>query len=327
MFLRPRPPRDDAIFASRKITIFRYALGGIFVFLLSAFWELQVSNPEFYTQRAESNHIKAIPILAPRGKILDRDGRIIVDNQSSFSLILSRESLKPEHLEVISEGLNLDRDELVERVRQFDRTRPKYEPIIIKEELTPAELAFVDAHRDSEDFPEMELIHAQRRLYPREGLAAHVIGYIGEVSDSELNTLEYVRYQQGDVIGKTGIERQYNSVLMGVDGRRRVVVDNRGRERHLIGVQEAVPGQDLHLTIDLDLQVVAELAMEGRRGAVVALDPRSGDVLAMVSRPAFDPNKFAGRIQSREWTTIVEDPNTPPVEQGYPGPIGSWFNF
>ena len=177
--------------------------------------------------------------------------------------------------------------------------------------MTPGELAFVDAHRDSEDFPEMELIHAQRRLYPREGLAAHVVGYIGEVSDSELNTLEYVRYQQGDVIGKAGIERQYNSILMGVDGRRRMVVDNRGRERHLIGVQDAVPGQDLHLTIDLDLQVVAELAMEGRRGAVVALDPRSGDVLAMVSRPAYDPNKFAGRILSGDWTKIVEDPNTP----------------
>ena len=124
----PPPPRDDAIFASRKITYFRYAIAAIFIFLLTAFWELQVSNPEFYTQRAERNHIKAIPILAPRGKILDRDGRIIVDNQSSFSLMLSRESLKPEHLEAISEGLNLDHNELVERVRQFDRTRPNMSP-------------------------------------------------------------------------------------------------------------------------------------------------------------------------------------------------------
>ena len=123
------------------------------------------------------------------------------------------------------------------------------------------------------------------------------VGYIGEVSEAELNTLEFVRCRQGDMIGKAGIERQYNSILMGVDGQRRSVVDSRGRERQLIGVNDAVPGQDLRLTIDLDLQVVAELAMANRRGAVVALDPRNGEVLAMVSLPAYDPNQFAGRIR------------------------------
>ena len=225
---------------------------------------------------------------------------MIVDNHSSFSLYLSRENLKMEHLRPIAEGLNLDYDSLVARVRRFQsRGAPQYQPIVIKEELTSGELAFVDSHKDANTFPELEVIHAQHRLYPHDGLAAHVIGYVGEVSESELNEPEFARFHQGDMIGKDGIERQYNELLMGVDGQRRVEVDSFGNERHVLDDKEAVPGKNLQLTIDLDLQAVAELAMENRRGAVVALDPRTGEVLAMVSRPAFDPNLFAGRIRSR----------------------------
>ncbi len=302
--------RDDTKFASGKIAFFQYVSVAVFVFLLSGFWKLQVQNQEEYSELAERNSIKSLPVLAPRGKILDRDGRVIVDNHSSFRLILSRENLKLEHLKPIAEGLNLDYDELVARVRRF-KSRPSYETIPIKEELTPAELAFVEAHRDPETFPEMELIHAQRRLYPRDQLAAHVIGYVGEISESELNSPDLAKYEQGDVIGKAGIERQYNETLMGVDGRRQVVVDNRGHERNLLGMKPAIPGKDLQLTLDLDLQAVAELAMEDRRGAVIALDPRTGEVLALVSRPAFDPNKFAGRINSKDWKEIVENPENP----------------
>ncbi len=302
--------RDDTKFAAGKVAFFQYFSVGIFVFLLSGFWTLQVRNQEEYKELAEKNSIKALPVLAPRGKILDRDGRVIVDNHSSFRLILSRENLKQEHLKPIAEGLNLDYDELLARVKRF-RSRPTYETIPIKEELTPAELAFVESHRDSETFPEMELIRAQRRLYPRDGLAAHVIGYVGEVSESELNSPELARYEQGDVIGKAGIERQYNESLMGIDGQRQVVVDNRGHERKLLRMKEAVPGHDLQLTIDLDLQAVAELAMDNRRGAVIALDPRSGEVLAMVSRPAFDPNQFTGRISSKAWKEIINNVDNP----------------
>ena len=157
----------------------------------------------------------------------------------------------------------------------------------------------------------MEVIHAQRRLYPQNGMAAHVIGYTGEVSEEELDTAEFAKYNPGDVIGKFGIERQYNDTLMGVDGQRQVVVDNRGQEREVLGIKEAVPGKNLQLTIDLDLQVVAELAMEGRQGAVVALDPRTGEVLAMVSRPTFDPNKFAVRIKTSDWKEIADNPDNP----------------
>ena len=308
---RPVLRGDDTKFASAKINFFQYCCLAVLLFLISGFWQLQVQDPEYYLNRAERNRIRTFPIPGPRGKILDRDGRVIVDNHSSFSLLLSRINLKPEHLEPICEGLSLDCDDLRDRLRRYDRTRAKYEPIVIKEELTAAELAFVEAHRGQDTFPEMELIREDLRLYPRDGLAAHVIGYTGEVSEEELNTAEFARYKQGDVIGKAGIERYYNDILMGVDGQRRVIVDNLGRVRKEIDNKDAIPGKSIRLTIDLDLQAVAELTIENRRGAVVALDPRNGEVLAMASRPAYDPNKFAGRIRRREWNDIITNPDKP----------------
>ncbi len=302
--------RDDVKFATGRIAFFQYLAVAVFLFLLSGFWDLQVRYPEFYSQQAEKNRIKALPVPAPRGKILDRDGRVIVDNHSSYSLMLLRENLKPEQVRPVAEGLGLVYDEVAARVRRF-RAQPRYRPITVKEELTRGDLAFVEAHRGSPGFPEMEVIHAQRRLYPKSGLAAHVIGYVGEVSESELNTAEFAKYNQGDVIGKAGVERYYNETLTGVDGQRRVVVDVLGNERQVIGLTEAVPGKPLRLTIDLDLQSVAELAMEGQKGAVVALDPRNGEVLAMVSQPAYDPSKFTGGIRSADWREIVGNQDNP----------------
>jgi penicillin-binding protein 2 len=310
---RPTPPakqarREDVKFAAGKIAFFQYAAVLIFLFLITGFWNLEIQNPQIYNEQAERNSIKQLPIPAPRGKILDRDGRVIVDNHSSYSLILTRENLKTEHLRTIAGGLNLDYDDLAARVRRYT-SRPKYDPIIIKEELTPADLAFVDSHHDF--FPEMELIPSQRRLYPQNGFAAHVIGYTGEISEEELDSPDFAKYSQGAVIGKFGIERQYNDMLMGVDGERQVVVDNRGKTRKVLANKEAIPGKDLRLTLDLDLQAVAELAMEGKNGAVVAMDPRTGEVLAMVSRPTFDPNKFAVRIKSSDWREIADNPDHP----------------
>lgn len=306
--------RDDPKDAAGKIAVFQYGSVLVFLFLISGFWALQVERPEFYNEQADKNHIKSLPIVAPRGKILDRDGRVIVDNHDSFSVILSRDTLKMDHLRAIADGLNLDYQDLLTRVQRY-KNRPKYEDIIIKEELTPAELSFVESHRDPEFFPEMSLIHSQRRLYPQNGMAAHVIGYTGEISEQELDSPEYARYDAGDVIGKFGIERQYNDQLMGVDGRRQALVDNRGNVRKVLGVKEAVPGKDLELTLDLDLQAVAELAMEGRNGAVIAMDPRTGEILAMVSRPTFDPNKFAVRIKTADWKEIADNPDHPLINR------------
>jgi penicillin-binding protein 2 len=307
--LTGQPPlRNDTRFASGKIAVFQYATVVIFLFLMSGFWRLQVQNPEFYGERAEQNRIKSVPIPGPRGRILDRDGRVIVENHSSFSLLLARESAREEHLRPIAQGLDLDYTDLAARVRRASK-QPKYVPIVIKDELSPADLSFVDSHHDF--FPELVLIQAQRRLYPQNGMLAHVIGYTGEISEPELDLPEFAKYNQGEVVGKFGIEKQYNDSLTGVDGQRQVVVDNRGQVRQTMGIKKAVEGHDLALTIDLDVQTVAELAMEGKNGSVVALDPRSGEVLAMVSRPTFDPNKFAVRIKTKDWREIADNPEHP----------------
>ena len=307
--LSDKPPlRDDTRFAAGKIAVFQYATVVIFLFLMSGFWRLQVQNPEFYGERAQQNSIKSVPIPGPRGRILDRDGRVIVDNHSSFSLLLARESAKEEHLRPIAQGLDLDYNDLLARVQRV-RKQPKYVTVTIKDELSPADLAFVDSHHDF--FPELVLIQTPRRLYPQNGMMAHVIGYTGEISEEELDLPDFAKYNQGDVVGKFGIERQYNDTLMGVDGQRQVVVDNRGTVRQTLATKKAVEGHDLQLTVDLDVQTVAELAMEGKNGSVVALDPRSGEVLAMVSRPTFDPNKFAVRIKTKDWREIADNPDHP----------------
>jgi len=324
----PAKLRDDAKFAAGKIAFFQYLTVAIFLFLVAGFWDLQVRNPAFYSELAEQNSIRSIPVLAPRGKILDRDGRVIVDNHASFSVYLSRENLKWEHLKAIADGLNLDYNDLLQKIHRFDG-QPQYVPVIIKEELTPEDLAFVEAHRDPREFPELGLIQAERRLYPKDGFAAHVVGYVGEVSDAELDNPDFLKYHPGDVIGKAGLERQYNDSLMGVDGQKRVMVDSMGHEvGQPISDKEATPGTALQTTLDLDLQSVAELGLGDRPGAVVALDPRSGEILAMVSHPSYDPNLFTGRLTNKDWQDLVNNPLHPLLDRAIQAQLapGSTFN-
>jgi penicillin-binding protein 2 len=332
--LSNKPPlRDDTGFAAGKIAIFQYTAVVVFLFLISGFWTLMVQNEKLYDARAQQNSIKSVPILAPRGRILDRDGRVIVDNHASFTLILARESLKEEHLPAIAQGLDIDPMDLQARVRRF-RSQPKYVPMVVKQELTPADLAFVESHRDF--FPELVLIQSQKRLYPQNGMLAHVIGYTGEISEAELDSPEYAKHEPGDIVGKFGLEQRYNEWLTGVDGQRQQVVDNRGQVRQVLDEKPYTPGKDLQLTIDLDLQIVAELSMDSpdpevhvqkKDGAVVALDPRTGEVLAMVSRPTFDLNRFAGGIPKKYWKEINEDPMHPLLNKAIQAqqPPGSTF--
>ena len=301
---------DDTHFAAGKIAIFQYSTVIIFLFLISGFWRLQVQSPEIWEERAQQNRIKSRPLYAPRGRILDRDGRIVVDNHVSATLLLTRENLKMEDLKPIAEGLELNLADVQSKVSRKSAL-PKYAAVRLKEDLTSADLAFVNSHRDV--FPELDVISSQPRLYPHDGMMAHVIGYTGEVTQTELDSAEFAKYKQGDVVGQFGIERQYNDLLTGVDGQQRVEVDNRGQVRQDFKEDEkpAIPGKDLQLTIDLDLQAVAEIAMDGKNGAVVALDPRNGEILAMVSRPTFDPNKFIGHIKTKDWQAINGNPDHP----------------
>ena len=298
--------RNDPKTAASKVAVFQYLTVAVFVFLVAGFWKLQVQNPDVYSEAAERNRIKSTPILAARGKILDRDGRVIVDNKASYSLLLNRDQIKWEHMPAIAEALNLSYEDLAAKIRHTAGPQ-----IIIKDQLSRDEIAFIESHQDPGTYPEMDLIRSWRRQYPQDGFAAHAVGYVGEISEGELNAPAFIDYHQGDVIGKDGLERQYDRVLRGVDGQERVLVDNMGHERQTVTAKDAVSGKDLKTTLDLDLQAVAELSMDNKRGAVVALNPENGEVLAMVSRPAFDPNKFTGRISRTDWNEIAGDKDKP----------------
>jgi penicillin-binding protein 2 len=301
--------RDEKVSSSR-LTAVQYIILVVFLVLAYGLWRLQVVQSEFYAALAEKNKTREVPILAPRGKILDREGRTIVDNYPSFTALLLRDSTRDlsGDADMIAQGLHLDPKEVRERLKKFAGTL-QYQPIYLKEDITPDELAFIESHRN--ELPELDTIMAHRRLYPRNGFMAHLVGYVGEVSEQMLNQARWELYNPGDVVGKSGVELQYNQVLMGKNGSRQVLVNSKGKEVGELDQKPAVPGHNLKLTLDIDLQIAAEEAMGDKNGAMIAMDPRTGEILAMVSRPTFDPNDFAVRISRAEWNKLVTDPDKP----------------
>jgi penicillin-binding protein 2 len=301
--------RDDKVSAIR-LTAAQYIILGIFLVLAYGLWRLQVMQSDFYSLAAEKNRIRNVPVLAPRGKILDREGRTIVDNYPSFSALMMRDSSRDlaADADLIAQGLHLDPNEVRARIRHFASV-PQYQPIFLKEDITPDELQFIEAHRN--ELPELDTIMAHRRLYPRNGFMAHLIGYVGEVSEDMLNQPQFELYNAGDVVGISGVERQYNTLLMGQNGSRQALVDSHGREVGRLDQTDAIPGKQLRLTVDIDLQIAAEEALGDKNGAIVAMDPHTGEILAMVSRPTFDPNDFAVHVSRDQWNKLVTDPDKP----------------
>jgi penicillin-binding protein 2 len=301
--------RDEKV-SPIRLTAAQYIILAIFLVLAYGLWRLQVMQSDYYSLAAERNRIRNVPVLAPRGRIYDREGRIIVDNYPSFSALLLRDSSRDLNADadMIGQGLHLDPNEVRARIRHF-ASLPQYQPIFLKEDITPDELQFIEAHRN--ELPELDTIMSHRRLYPRNGFMAHLIGYVGEVSEDMLNQPGFDLYNPGDVVGISGVERQYNAVLMGTNGSRQALVDSHGREVGRLGETEAVPGKPLKLTIDVDLQIAAEEALEGKNGAIVAMDPHTGEILAMVSGPTFDPNDFAVHVSRDQWNKLVNDPDKP----------------
>ena len=301
--------RNDNRLPQARLAIASYIIVGMIGVLLLGFWKLQVIDSDKYTSLAERNRVREIPVIAPRGRMLDRDGRVLVDNRPSFSVLLLRDDLAlvQKYLPAISDGLNIPLDDLHE---QLDGTKnlPKFQPIIIKPEASPADIAYIESHRS--DIPVLEMISVSRRRYLPDGFLAHAAGYVGEVSEQQIEASSG-KLRPGDFAGKFGLERQYNDILMGTDGKRRVIVNSIGKEVGRLTTQEAIPGKQIQLTIDYDLQQVAEQSLGARPGAVVALDPRTGEVLAMVSHPAIDPNDFAVRISADEWRKLNEDEEKP----------------
>ena len=301
--------RDEKV-SEVRLTAAQYIILAIFLVLAYGLWKLQVMESGYYASAAEKNRIRNVPVLAPRGKILDREGRTIVDNYPSFSALLLRDSSRDlvGDADLIAQGLHLDANEVRTRIRHF-ASLPQYQPIFLKEDITPDELQFIEAHRN--ELPELDTIMAHRRLYPRNGFMAHLIGYVGEVSEDMLNQPQFELYNSGDVVGISGVERQYNTLLMGQNGSRQALVDSHGREVGRLGETDAVPGKQLRLTVDIDLQIAAEQALEGKNGAIVAMDPHTGEILAMVSGPTFDPNDFAVHVSRDQWNKLVTDPDKP----------------
>ena len=301
--------RDEKV-PEIRLTSAQYAILAIFLILAYGLWRLQVMKSDFYQLAAEKNRIRNVPVLAPRGKILDREGRTIVDNYPSFSALLLRDSSRDlaGDADLISQGLHLDANEVRTKIRRF-ALMPQYQPIFLKEDITPDELQFIEAHRN--ELPELDTIMVHRRLYPRSGFMAHLIGYVGEVSEDMLNQPQFELYSAGDVVGISGVERQYNNLLMGTNGSRQALVDSHGREVGRLGETQAIPGKPLKLTIDIDLQIAAEEALAGKNGAIVAMNPHTGEILAMVSGPTFDPNDFAVRVSRDQWNKLVTDPDKP----------------
>jgi len=293
-----------------KLTTVQYCILALMLALVAGLWRLQVLGAENFKVLAEQNRVRKVPVLAGRGKLFDRENRLVVDNYPSVSCFLVREQNHnlDADLPIIARGLHLDLEQLQATLKHY-RAAPGYQPIPIKEDVTADEQAFIEAHRN--ELPELETIEGERRLYPRDGFAAHLIGYVGEVSEEDLNQTRYAAYEPGDVVGKAGVEQTYDQILRGQDGSRDVIVDSHGREVGYLGTQHAIPGKDLRLTIDNDLQRAAELALGDRNGAIVAMDPRNGEILALVSRPSFDPNAFAVRIERAEWNKLITDPDHP----------------
>jgi penicillin-binding protein 2 len=301
---------EDERFPAWKVTFFQCAVAAAFLGLLVGYWRLQIGQHYLYAQRAEHNRVRSLPIIAPRGKILDREGRILAYSLPAFSVLLERENLSaltPERLAEIARGLKLYPEDVRTLIEQ-SKGLPRFQPIILKPTASLEDVSFVDSHQV--EYPELALIQVERRVYPLHTAASAVIGHVGEVSEETI-AKSGDEYKPGDVVGKSGIERMYNKILEGKDGMRRVIVNSRGEDVGSLDQIKAVPGHDLRLTIDLDLQVTAENSLGNRQGAVVALDPRTGDVLAMVSHPSFDPNDFAGHLDPKTWERLTSNPEKP----------------
>jgi penicillin-binding protein 2 len=318
---------NDKRLPTERLAVVSYVIVGMVALLLFGFWKLQIIDSDRYTQMAERNRVRSIPIIAPRGSMLDREGRVLVDNYPSFSVLLLRDS--PEQVEKllpqIADGLSMTLDELKQEI-DAAKGMPKFQPIVIKPQATPSDIAYIESHRA--DIPVLEMLMVHRRRYPHGDMLANAVGYVGEVSAEQVEASDST-LKPGDIVGKTGLERQYNDTLMGTDGLRRVIVNSIGKEMGRLEQKDAIPGKPIQLTIDYDLQEVADNYMADREGAVVAMDGRTGEILAMVSRPTFDPNDFAIRIPSAEWQALNSDPRTPLLNRAIQGQLapGSVFKI
>ncbi|MFP3983742.1 MAG: penicillin-binding protein 2 [Desulfurivibrionaceae bacterium] len=286
--------------------------------LLTRLWYLQVLNYEDYSQRAQTNLIRSREITPPRGRIMDRQGRIMVTNRPCFNVLWYKEDARRPELIIkrLSSILDLSISDILEKVREAS-DQPNYVPILLAEDIDRSTLIYLENHKFS--LPGVVIKTVPRRRYPHGNLASHLLGYLGQISKQQLQVKEDDYYKGGDLLGLTGIEKTFNNELRGEKGKRYLEVDSRGFVQRNLRVKKALPGNDLKLTIDVDLQKEAEKALQGRAGAICAMEVKTGRLLVLASSPPIEIQEFAGGISSKTWQDHVQNPLDPLTDKNIQG--------
>jgi penicillin-binding protein 2 len=305
------PMVEDRRLVAIRLYIFQFGIAGIFAVLACGFWYFQVVQHAKFEELAENNHQRTIALRAPRGVMFDRNGRVLVENRSSFTISIVREHTKDldRTIRVLSQVAGLNERYVHDLVNRH-RREPTYQPIVVVDDASLSQVAAVLARRLDTELPDVVVEEVPTRRYPTDEMAAHLIGYVGEASESQVNDGSM---PAGAIVGQSGIEKVYNALLMGGDGARHVVVNSMGREIRTLEEVPPTEGKRLQLTLDYDVQKAAEDAFEaaGFDGAAVVLDPQNGEVLAFTSRPAYDPNAFAAGIDRATWAALNNDDHRP----------------
>ena len=317
---------EDLRVVQTRLAVVQYVILVLLALLAASFWHLQVLRHRYYRTLAENNRIRVVPIAAPRGPLLDRHGRPLVENRPSFNIVLAPEQSQDldDTISRLARVLGIGQGALRERLA---RRGAPFHPVVVKADASIEDVAVLEARRF--ELPEASVQVVPVRSYPLAAAAAHALGRVGDVTERQLQSPEFADLKPGDLVGQAGIEAQYNRALMGQDGYRSVIVNSRGLEKDEAGRRPPRDGPSLMLTLDADLQRAVERAFRGRAGSAVALDPETGEVLAMTSIPAYDPNHFTMGIEAAAWNELARDPATPlmnRVIQGQYAP-GSLFKI
>jgi len=326
--MRERRFVRELLESKQRIVVLSFVVGIVFLFLVIRLWHLQILRADNYQAMSENNRLRFVPVAASRGTIMDRTGKVLVSNRPSFSLAVIPQEVKDKEglLTALSELLGLDRAEMADRWEK-SRGRAKYYPIVLASNLSRDHVEIVEENRLR--LPGVEIEMKPVREYSGGELAAHLLGYIGEVSEKELDSEGFENYNPGDYIGKNGIERALENELHGSDGGRQLEVDARGRVLRTVSESYPTVGSSVMLTIDAAVQKQAEAAFGDQAGAAVVMNVNSGEILAFVSNPGFDPSLFSGRLPADVWKRYLNDVRHPLENKALSGqyPPGSTFKM
>jgi penicillin-binding protein 2 len=326
MSLNPSPEETPDL--RRRFIISSLIVVGIFSVLALRLWYLQILGVDHYRDLSERNRIRYVAIQAPRGAIFDRHGTLLVDNRPAFTVSALRQEVgdRERVFATLSDLLDVDVD-LLEKRWRAGQNLPRYRPLPLLEDI--GRQAMEKIQENSVNLPGILVEVKPLRSYPYGEMAAHLFGYLGEISEQELKRSDFADYRSGEMVGKTALERMFEDRLRGAAGQKRIEVNVKGRELRQVTTRNPLPGRRLYLTIDATLQQAAETALADNAGAIVVLDVNNGEILAFVSRPTFDPAWFARGINGEEWRGLMDNSRHPMTNKVLRGqyPPGSTFKM